>query len=181
LQMRTLVDAMTNLNMLRDKELVLHRLVVPLQQVLRTAYGEIIALADARKQQVSLALPEEPLLVRADPDKLVTAFVNLLNNAVRFAPEGGKIILGAQSQKINILAWVQDNGVGIPKEALQKIFQEFYQVEDHMTRRHGGLGIGLTIAKGLIESHDGQIWAESEGPGKGTTFRVLLPLEQGAK
>jgi signal transduction histidine kinase len=181
IHMRSLVEAMTNLNMLRDKGLVLHRVVVPLQQILQNAYGEVKSLADARHQQVSLSLPEQPMPVQADPEKLTTAFVNLLNNAVRFTPEGGQIVLGAQPQKANVLAWVQDNGIGIPRKELQRIFDEFYQVEDHMTRRHGGLGIGLTIAKGIVDSHGGQIWADSEGPGKGSIFRIMLPLADETK
>jgi signal transduction histidine kinase len=74
-----------------------------------------------------------------------------------------------------VLAWVQDNGVGIPRADLKRIFTEFYQVEPHTTRHHDGMGIGLSIAKGLIEAHGGRIWAESAGAGKGATFKVLLP------
>ena len=74
-----------------------------------------------------------------------------------------------------MLIWVKDDGIGIAPENLSKIFQEFYQVEPHTTRQFGGLGIGLTIAKGLIETQGGRIWAESEGLGRGTTISVLLP------
>ncbi len=70
---------------------------------------------------------------------------------------------------------MQDNGIGIPKNELKKIFTEFYQIEPHTTRTHGGMGIGLSIAKGLVDAHGGKIWAESPGPGKGATFKVLLP------
>mgnify|MGYP000939212541 FL=1 len=72
--------------------------------------------------------------------------------------------------------WVQDPGIGIPVDKLQKIFEEFYQLEPPNTRHYGGLGIGLTIAKGLIEAQGGRIWAESSGEGRGSTFKVLLPL-----
>ena len=177
LQMRILVDAMTNLNMLRSKEMVMHRLVIPVQQVLRGAYGEVKRLADAKGQKVILALPENPIPVKCDPDKLASAFVNLLDNAVRFTPDGGKITIGAKAQPDGeVLTWVQDTGKGIPEGELKKIFQEFYQIEPHTTRKHGGMGIGLSIAKGLIEAHGGRIWAESPGPGKGTTIKVLLPF-----
>ncbi len=75
-----------------------------------------------------------------------------------------------------VLCWVQDTGKGIPADDLKKIFQEFYQVEPHTTRKHGGMGIGLSICRGLIEAHGGKVWAESPGPGKGTTFKVQLPF-----
>jgi signal transduction histidine kinase len=177
MQMRVLVDAMTNLDMLRSQELVMHRLVTPLQQILHLAYGEVQSLAEAKKQKVVLDLPAAPIPINGDPEKLKSAFVNLLDNAIRFAPEAGRISLGMtlQSPK-EALVWVKDNGVGIPSTELEKIFTEFYQLEPHTTRKHGGMGIGLSIAKGLIEAHGGKIWAESPGPGKGSTFNVLLPL-----
>jgi signal transduction histidine kinase len=101
--------------------------------------------------------------------------VNLLNNAIRFSPEGSRIVIGAVEQGNNVTAWVQDNGEGIPVNKLQKVFEEFYQLEPPNTRRHGGLGIGLTIAKGIIDMQGGRIWVESEGKGKGTTVKVTLP------
>jgi signal transduction histidine kinase len=177
MQMRTLVDAMTNMDMLRSSQMIMHRLVVPLQQILLAAYNDIKNLAEAKKQQVKLDLIETPILIKCDPEKLKSAFVNLLDNAVRFTPEYGRLGLGAAPQSGGeVLSWVQDNGIGLHQSELKKIFTEFYQIEPHTTRRHGGMGIGLSIAKGLIEAHGGKIWAESPGSGKGATFKVLLPL-----
>ncbi len=176
MQMRTLVDAMTNLNMLRSKEMAMHRVMVPIQQILRQAYGEVQRLAEAKGHQVIMNLPNSPLPVKCDPEKLHTVFVNLLDNAVRFTSDGGKITVSAVlNPGGDLLITIQDTGIGIEPSELSKIFNEFYQVEPHNTRKHGGLGIGLPIAKGLIEAHGGKIWAESEGRGKGTTFKVLLP------
>jgi len=166
---------MTNLNMLRSKEMVMHRLAVPVQKILHAAYEEVKRLADAKGHQVTFDLPQIPVPVKCDPDKLTSAFVNLLDNAVRFTPDGGKITIGVKSHPGGeVLTWVQDTGKGIVEGDLKKIFLEFYQIEPHTTRKHGGMGIGLSIAKGLIEAHGGKIWAESNGPGKGTTFKVLL-------
>jgi signal transduction histidine kinase len=177
MQMRALVDAMTNMDMLRSSEMIMHRLVLPVQQVLAAAYNEVKNLADAKNQQIMLDLKEIPFPVKCDPDKLKSAFVNLLDNAIRFTPEHGKITLGASPQAGGeVLSWVQDNGIGIPQSELKKIFTEFYQIEPHTTRKYGGMGIGLSIAKGLIEAHGGKIWAESPGLGKGATFKVLLPF-----
>jgi signal transduction histidine kinase len=177
MQMRALVDAMTNLDMLRSKEMILHRQVVPIQQVLRSAFGQVKSLADAKRQHVTMEFPESPILIKCDPDKLTSAVVNLLDNAVRFTPEAGKICMGAKVQTNGeVLAWVQDTGKGVPEGDLKKIFQEFYQVESHTIRTHGGMGIGLSIARGLIEAHGGRIWAESPAPGQGTTIKLLLPF-----
>jgi signal transduction histidine kinase len=176
MQMRALVDAMTNLNMLRSKEMVMHRVMVPIQLILRGAYNEVKKLAEAKGHQVNMNLPQTPLPVKCDPEKLNTVFVNLMDNAVRFTPDGGKITISASlNPGGDMLVMIQDSGIGIEPSELKKIFNEFYQVEPHTTRKHGGLGIGLPIAKGLIEAHGGRIWAESEGHNKGSTFKVLLP------
>jgi signal transduction histidine kinase len=141
------------------------------------AYNDVKNLADAKNQQIVLDLKDTPYPVKCDPDKLKSAFVNLLDNAIRFTPEHGTITLGAMPRAGGeVLSWVQDNGIGIPQSELKKVFTEFYQIEPHTTRKHGGMGIGLSIAKGLIEAHGGKIWAESPGTGQGATFKVLLPF-----
>jgi len=114
--------------------------------------------------------------VDVDIDRTALAFGNILGNAIRFSPEGTDITIGVKKDGNQVLSWVQDQGIGIPFEKLQKIFEEFYQIEPPNTRHYGGLGIGLTIAKGLIEAQGGKIWVESEGTGKGSTFKVLLPI-----
>ncbi len=174
-QMRSLIESMTSLHLLQAKGLTFKPRVVPVQQVLTAAYEEMKQISQEKRQTLELDFPSQSLLVTADPEKLTPAFINILNNAIRFTPSGGKITLGARQYKGNVLATVQDTGIGVASEHLPKIFQEFYQVESHTTRQFGGLGIGLTIARGLIETQGGRIWAESEGLGKGTTLSVLLP------
>ncbi len=174
-QMRSLIEAMTSLQLLAAKGLTFKPRVVPIQQVLTAAYEEMRQIAEEMHHTVTFDMPAQSLLVTADPEKLTPALVNVINNAIRFTPPGGKITIGAVQRSGNIQAYVQDNGIGIAPEQLTKIFQEFYQVEPHTTRRFGGLGIGLTIAKGLIETQGGRIWAESDGLDKGATIRILLP------
>lgn len=171
-QMRSLLDQMSNLTLLQSDEMTIRRIKIPIQDVLNAAIDEIKYFAARRNLKLVYAFQEEPIYVHVDPEKSTLAFVNLLNNAIRFSAENSEIVIGAVDQGKKVMAWVQDKGAGIPVDKLQKVFEEFYQIEPPNTRRHGGLGIGLTIAKGLIEAQSGKIWAESEGEGKGSTFKV---------
>jgi len=174
-QMRTLLDEMSNLTMLKADTMDLHPQKVPLQDVLAFASEGIKELALAHEQNLIFKFPDEPIHVNVDVDKTSLAFINLLNNATRFSSNGTDMTIGVGMENEQALAWVQDQGIGIPSDKLEKIFEEFYQIEPPNTRHYGGLGIGLPIAKGIIEAQSGKIWAESEGLDKGATFKVSLP------
>jgi signal transduction histidine kinase len=174
-QMRSLLDQMNNLTLLQADEMEMKSKKISIQDILNFASDEIMYSAARRNLTLTYAFKDDPLYVSIDPEKTTLAFVNLLNNAIRFSPEGSQIVMGAIEQGKNVLAWVQDHGIGIPTDKLQKVFEEFYQIEPPNTRRYGGLGIGLTIAKGIIEIQGGKITAESEGAGKGATIKVVLP------
>ena len=175
-QMRSILDEMNNLAMLKSDELALKPQKVALEDVLAYACEGIKDIAAARKQNLVYDFADEVYIVNVDIDKTAQAFGNLLSNAIRFSPEGTEITIGVSKHGDQVLSWVRDRGIGIPADKLQKIFEEFYQIESPNTRHYGGLGIGLTIAKGLIEAQGGKIWAESEGEGKGSTFKVSLPM-----
>ena len=175
-QMRSILDEMNNLAMLKSDEMILKPEIVAMQEVLTGACEGIREIASTNDQKLIFALPQKPLYVNVDVNRTSLAFINLLNNAIRFSSKGTDITIGTIQDDSQVLAWVQDQGIGIPVDQLQKIFEEFYQIEPTRTRHLGGLGIGLSIAKGIIEAQGGRIWAESEGAGAGSTFKVLLPL-----
>jgi signal transduction histidine kinase len=174
LQMRSLIQAMTNMNLLQMGSLQLDIQIVPIRQVLELAYVEAMGVAEAKNQTIELNFPQDPLFVYADSGKLGQAFINVLNNAIRFTGENGLIRINLSSSSDEVLVEIKDSGIGIPPDELENIFKEFYQVEDAMTRRYGGMGLGLAIARGLIVLQSGRIWAESQGPGWGTSFMVAL-------
>ena len=176
LKLRSLVEEMTNMNLLRVGTVDLQKSPSIIQQIIARAYEEISSTAKAKGQTVAVDLPKQPLRVLVDPAKIERVFSNLLNNAVRFTPNGGKISIKTFVKNNEAWTQINDTGIGIHTAELKKIFQEFYQVEDHMTRRFGGMGLGLAIAKGIVDTHEGRIWAESEGVRMGSTFYVVLPV-----
>ena len=133
-------------------------------------------MAETKQQTITLELPTEPLWVRVDPPKITLAISNLMNNAVKFTPGGGRMVARAFLKGGEVWIQVQDNGIGLPASELERIFDEFYQVASHMTRRHGGIGMGLSNARGLVNVHNGRVWAESAGDNLGSTFTIALPL-----
>lgn len=178
LQMRTLLDDMNNLTMLEADASIaqLHKTI--LQDLLEKIAEEIQEMATVKGQTLVFDFPVEPLECLLDVRKFSSAVANLLHNAVRFSPENETVTLGARRDGAQVLCWVEDHGIGIAAEKLEAVFDKFYQVESHLTRRYGGMGIGLTIARGLIEAQGGKLWAESEGEGKGATFKISLPCHE---
>jgi len=149
-------------------------LVDDLLDVSRITRGQI----NLRKQALELAevLPDEPLIVEADATRLTQVILNLLNNAAKYTEEGGRIGLTVEQQDGEVLMRVRDTGMGIPAEMLPKIFEPFTQIEHTLDRAQGGLGIGLTLVRRLVEMHGGRVQAFSEGRGRGSEFVVRLPI-----
>jgi len=176
LKLRSIIEQMTNLRYLKLGQTELNREKISVADLLHMARQDIASLADAKEHNLTIVVPTEVQFIYVDGQKIITALSNLLNNAVRFTPAGGTIRVDSVVQPGEVWIRVADNGIGIPADQLEKIFDEFYQVENHLTRRHGGMGLGLSIARGLIEAHGGRIWAESPGPDQGSTFYVSLPL-----
>jgi signal transduction histidine kinase len=126
--------------------------------------------------QLSTAVEEIPETIRADERKLKQIIYNLLSNSVKYTPDGGGIHLGAKMRGSAIEISVADTGIGLKPEDLERIFNPFEQVENSRSRRDRSTGLGLSLTKNIVELHGGSIWAESEGEGKGSTFRFVIPV-----
>lgn len=121
-------------------------------------------------------LPDEAIYVAVDQDKITQVLDNIISNAIKYSPEGGTITFSIEQHTHEIVVSIKDQGMGIPKSNLSKIFERFYRVDKARTRKLGGTGLGLAIAKEIIEAHDGRIWAESK-EGVGTSIYFTLPIE----
>ena len=177
MRLRGILDDMKNMNLLFTGEADLDISLTNVQAIINAANEEIIPAAEAKNQKMTFEMPAKEIPLRCDGQKLSVVFINLLSNAVRFTPSGGEIILKVLEKDNNVLISFQDNGRGIPPDKLEKVFEGFYQIDSHMTRRSGGLGVGLAIAREIIRLHGGKIWAESEGTDCGATFFIRLPKD----
>ena len=128
------------------------------------------------KHEFSVSLPIEPIWVEADPARMEQVVVNLLNNAAKYTDTGGLIRMTVSQEGGEAVIRVRDNGVGITPELLPHIFELFTQVDGSLGRSYGGLGIGLALARNLVEMHEGRLQASSAGLGKGCEFTIKLPL-----
>lgn len=146
--------------------------------ILRNAVEALQPQIDSRAHELLLSIPPSPLQLQADAARLEQVFVNLLSNAIKYTPAGGRIILRARLEELHAIAEVEDNGMGIAPEVMPRIFEMFI----HASREHtqGGLGIGLPLARRIVELHGGTVTAQSAGEGMGSVFRVELPLGEEA-
>jgi signal transduction histidine kinase len=176
LHLRNLIEDLTNLRYLQlgKSELILEEF--PVMELLEAAENDVQSLSAAKDHHLHVDATNGDVPINADRHKIGMALTNILNNAIKFTPNGGHIFMSVEQRPHEVWIKVEDNGVGIPADKVEKIFEQFYQVEDHMTRRHNGMGIGLSIARGVVHAHNGRIWAESQGPNKGSAFYIALPV-----
>jgi PAS domain S-box-containing protein len=175
-QLVRLVDDLIDVSRISRNKIELRKERVELASVLHQSVEACRPLAECANHQVSVAVPPEPVYLHADPVRLVQVFSNLLNNSCKYTEPGGEIRLTAGRHDGDAVVTVKDTGVGIPPDKLGSVFEMFTQVDRTSERSQGGLGIGLTLVKRLVELHDGTVTAHSEGPGKGSEFVVRLPV-----
>jgi PAS domain S-box-containing protein len=171
-----LIDDLLDISRINRNQLHLRRIKVSLADVVQTAIETSRPIIDACGHELFVSLPSEPIWLDADPTRLAQVFDNLLTNSARYTPSQGHIWLTGSREGQTLVVSVRDDGIGIPQESLQSIFEMFAQVEPRVERSSGGLGIGLAIVKRLVEMHGGAVSAESRGPGAGSTFAVRLPI-----
>ncbi|MCB0166105.1 MAG: HAMP domain-containing protein [Anaerolineae bacterium] len=176
LRMRTMVDAMLAIQRLDAGTAFLRIANIDVTDIIHKTVADFTPMAEMEDHTIEVKLGEHLPKVPADPEKVGLILSNLISNAIKFTPEGGKIEVSAQDYLKGILIQVKDNGVGISEDDQTRIFERFYQVRPDHLAGHGGMGIGLTIVKHLVELHEGQVWVESE-EGEGTIFAFTLPNE----
>jgi signal transduction histidine kinase len=174
-----LVDDLLDVSRITRGKIQLHRQPTQISQVVASAIEMVSPLLEQRSHSLRLDLPASPLLVAGDPVRLAQVIANLLHNAAKYTEPGGQVTLSASAEDKEGEEWVRitvtDTGIGIRPELLPALFDMFVQGERSIDRAQGGLGLGLTLVKSLVELHGGQVSARSEGPGQGSEFEVRLP------
>ncbi|HEY0468400.1 MAG TPA: CheR family methyltransferase, partial [Polyangiaceae bacterium] len=175
-QMARLLDDLLEASRITQDKIELRRSVLDLRTVVKDASDAVRGLMDTRGLEFSVELDSEPLYVDGDAARLQQISVNLLSNAGKYTPRGGHVRLGVKRRGSEATISVSDDGLGIPKEMLESAFELFVQSRRTLDRAEGGLGVGLTLVRGLVTKHGGHVHARSDGEGKGSEFTVHLPI-----
>jgi signal transduction histidine kinase len=170
-----LIDDLLDISRITTNKLELRRDRVELADVVRQALEASRPVIDQFAHELSVTLPGRPVYLNGDLVRLAQIVLNLLNNAAKYTPRGGRIELVAGAEGGEVRIAIKDNGIGIEPHHLSQIFEMFSQVAPALDRSQGGLGIGLALVKGLVKMHGGSISADSDGPGRGSEFTVRLP------
>jgi signal transduction histidine kinase/ActR/RegA family two-component response regulator len=173
----SLVDDLVDVSRIRTGKVELRRQRIELSRVVEDAVTAVQPLFREQEQELLLELPAERIVLDADPVRLTQAIENLLHNAAKYTDPGGHVRLAARRDGGEVLVRVEDDGIGISPELLQRMFDIFVQGKQPPNRARGGLGLGLALVRSLVELHGGQVRAESAGPGRGSAFEIRLPAD----
>lgn len=175
-RLKEIIENLTNVDNYDTGMASIRQGTISIPQLIEEVVASFQDMAASKNITLQTDVPEERLQVEADTSKITVAISNLVRNAITFSNEGGKVLIKAGAVKGLVQVSVSDNGVGIPARDLSHVFERFFQVESHLTRRHDGMGLGLSVAKTMVELHGGRIWVESV-EGQGSNFTFLLPLK----
>ncbi|MBN1667457.1 MAG: HAMP domain-containing histidine kinase [Anaerolineales bacterium] len=173
-RLKEIIDSLNQVDNFQSGTARLRRAAIDLGILLQGVCTSLRREAEERQVAMHYQLPKEEIKIPCDPAKLSVAIWNVVKNGLVFTDPGGQVEISLEQLPGHAQVVVRDNGIGIPARDLHRIFERFYQVEPHLTRRHGGMGLGLSVSKAVIESHGGQIWVEST-VGEGSAFTILLP------
>jgi len=174
-RLHSLIEALLDVSKIEAGRIEIEKEEVSILDVARYRLEEIRPQADARNIKLDFIAPDSLPNILGDEERLGRVFTNLIGNAIKFTPTDGVVTVRLRLDGRLVLSQVIDTGPGIPEEEQEKIFEKFYQASKLQTRLHGGSGLGLSIAKSIIEAHGGKIWVTSK-PGKGSDFRFILPI-----
>ncbi len=177
MRLKTIIEDLSTIAHKEQGQSRIRRTPFSISEMVASTSAQFQAEADKKKIELGFDVPDDELMLEGDKEKIQIILTNLVRNALTFTDAGGQIGIKAEKDSGYIKVYVVDTGVGIPEEEQNRIFERFYQVESHLTRRHGGMGLGLSIAKGMVELHNGQIWVESK-VGMGSLFCFMLPVNQ---
>ncbi|GAB4446100.1 MAG: ATP-binding protein [Anaerolineae bacterium] len=175
-RLQRLVNDLQELSRVESGAIALHRQSLPVRGLLEQTVARLRPQFEEKEVTLSLDVAANLPPVLADEDRVGQILLNLVGNALQYTPGGGAVAITAAQAQDRVEINIQDSGIGIPAEHLPHLFDRFYRVDKSRSRAGGGSGIGLTIARHLVEAHSGHIWALSDGPGQGSTFGFSLPL-----
>jgi signal transduction histidine kinase len=170
-----LIEDVLDVSQIISGKLALNLGPTAVADVVLASIETVTPAAHAKGIALEASLPSEPLVIMVDAQRVQQVIWNLLSNAVKFTPKTGRVLISVKLESSDVVIEVKDTGEGIPPEAIGLVFEPFQQADTSTTRRHGGLGLGLAIAKQLVIAHGGAVTAHSAGPGQGATFSVSLP------
>ena len=173
-----IVEDVLDVSRIVSGKLRLNMQIVDLAAVIESAIDIVRPALDAKGIRLKTAIASDAAQISGDPDRLQQVLWNLLSNAAKFTPRGGEVCVGLESAESFVELTIRDTGAGIPLDFLPYVFDRFRQADAGVTRATGGLGLGLAICRHLVELHGGRIFADSQGPGTGATFRVELPIRE---
>jgi signal transduction histidine kinase len=171
-----LVDDLLDISRITLGKIRLQQEKISAKDLVREAVEVSRPLIEKSRHDLAVNLPEEPIDLFADRARLTQVLANLLNNAAKYTPQGGQITIAVEQEGDQAVFRIRDTGIGIPLNMLDKVFDMFIQIDSGLDRAHGGLGIGLTLVRELVNLHQGSICVTSEGPGKGSEFLVRIPV-----
>ena len=176
MRLKEIIESMASVDNVQSGMAVVRRRTVSVRRLVLDIVAQLRSQAEEKKITLGIDIDDSDLMIEGDAEKIGIAISNLVTNGIVFTNQGGHVFIVAEQVPGYVKVAVIDDGIGIPVKDAPHVFERFYQVESHLTRKHGGMGLGLSVAKMMVEMHGGRIWVESS-EGKGSIFTVLFPLD----